>query len=137
MHFMTSFVGTAVISPSPRAEVCHVGDRLKVTCTITNSTVSLLKWSVEFFSESGTNIRLSSTVSSSKVTADIQVMDSTVFTFSRSSGLRVLPLVSTLHINPVQGGLNGTTISCGEGRGDDPATSANTTVYITGNNPGE
>ena len=53
------------------------------------------------------------------------------------TAVRELPLVSTLYINHVRSGFNGSVLSCGEGRGDDPATSANTTVFIVGNNPGE
>ena len=133
---MTSFSGAAMISPSPIAEFCHVGDRLGVMCTLTSSTASILKWSLEFISGSGMTIRLRSTITSTTLHDDTQVMDSIVFTFIRSSKLEVLPLVSSLYIDPVRGGLNGTIISCGEGRGDDPATSANTTLYIIGNNPG-
>ena len=133
---MIYFAGTAVISPSPRAELCHIGDRLEVMCKITSSTVSFSKWSLEYISESGTTIHLISTITSTMMFDDTQVMDSTEFTFSRSSGLGELPLVSSLYISPVRGSLNGTIISCGEGRGDDPANSANTTVFIVGNNVG-
>ena len=82
--------------------------------------MSILIWRLEFISESGMTIHLRSTVTSTTLHDDTQVMDSIVFTFIRSSELRVLPLVSSLYIDPVRGGLNGTIISCGEGRGDDP-----------------
>ena len=79
--------GAAVISPT--AEVCHVGDRLEVVCR--SSTVSFLKWSL--ISESGTIIP-SGTVTSSMVTDATQIVNSTVFTFTRTSGVSKLPLVS-------------------------------------------
>ena len=38
------------LSPSPRATVCNIGDRLEVNCT-TNG--SILTWSLMYFSENG------------------------------------------------------------------------------------
>ena len=95
-----------MISPSPRAAVCHVGDSLAVMC---NTTESVLDWNIAF---ARTNDRIDSTVTSSLLVQDIRTSNSTVFVFSRTSECGTLPLISTLDISSVTSSLNGSTISC-------------------------
>ena len=126
-----------MISPSPRAEVCHVGDSLEVTCNITNSTESILQWRVDFPSEIGMTTHLSAIVTISTMHDQTTVLDSIIFTFSRSSGLRVSPLSSVLYIGPVRDAVNGTRISCSEGLDTNTGMTVDTAVFIIGNNSGE
>ena len=94
-----------MISPSPRAAVCHVGDSLAMMC---NTTESVLDWNIAF---ARTNDRIDSTVTSSLQVQDICTSNSTVFVFSRASECGTLPLISILDISSVTS-LNGSTISC-------------------------
>ena len=137
LNLFGSIMSAVMISSSPRADVCHVGDTLEVTCNLTNSSESVLQWSLNFATEIGMTPRLSSTISSTNQNARTEILDSMIFTFSRSSELNALPLTSTLVVRLVQNSLNGTRISCTEGLGGVTETSANTTVCIVGNNLGE
>ena len=109
-----------MISPSPRATVCRVGDHLEVTCSVDNSVLS---WE---FVLGGTNDRIERSVTSTQQIQEVVNMHSTVFLFSRMSELGALPLESTLEIKSVGQSLNGSTITCLE----SPSTMATTTVYI-------
>ena len=129
--------GFVVISPSPRAELCNTGESLEVTCNITNSSETILEWRVDFPSEIGMTTHLSAIVTSSTMHDQIRVLDSIVFLFSRSSELRVSPLLSTLFINPVKSIMNGTRISCSEGLDSNTGTTVDTSVFITSRSAGE
>ena len=117
----------ATISPSPRATVCYVGDRLQLTC---NSTGSILKWQLTFFLENESTAQLLPVplVSSTSLNEIIRVVNTSTLTFSRVSerGLDI-PLVSRLVIDSVSKSLNGTNIICMEG---NSAAMASTTLYI-------
>ena len=123
------------ISPSPRARVCYVGDRLEVMC---NSTDSILKWRVTFFLENGSTAQLLPVplISSTGLNDMIRVVSSSTLTFSRISerGLDV-PLTSKLVIDTVSSSLNETNITCMEG--NSQATSTTTLVHIAGDLNGE
>ena len=122
-----------MISPSPKVEVCHIGQRLEVMCSVINSTESILQWDLMFISEIGGTTHLTEVLSSSTVSESTRTLESIRFTFSRYSELRVLPLASTLVIDSVQESLNGTSISCRTG---NMLTSADTTIFIVGINSG-
>ena len=113
-----------MISPSPRAVVCRVGDHLEMTCSVNNS---ILSWK---FVLGGTNDRLERSVTSTQQIKEIVNMHSTVFLFSRTSEFGSLPLESTLEITSVGQSLNGSTITCLE----SPSTMATTTIHIVGEN---
>ena len=118
-----------MISPSPRAIVCRVGDRLEVVCNITET---ILSWNVMFV---GTNDRIERTVTSTQLVQEVVTINSSVFLFSRTSerGIR-LPLMSTLVIGSVSSSLNGSNITCMES--SSTLASMTTTVYIIGDNDG-
>ena len=115
-----------MISPSPRATVCCVGDQLEVVC---NATESVVDWNIAFV---GTNDRIDSTVTSTTRVQDVRTSHSTVFIFSRTSELNTLPLTSTLEIGSVTTSLNGSTISCM----DSSSVAMTTTIYIIGESDG-
>ena len=117
-----------IISPSPRAAVCRVGDHLEVVC---NATESIVDWNVAFM---GTSDRIDSTVTSTQQVQDVRTSHSTVFIFLRTSELGTLPLISTLEISSVTSSLNGSTISCMES--SSVAMEMTTTVYIIGDSDG-
>ena len=77
---------------------------------------------------------LSAIVSISTKYDQTHVLDSVIFTFSRSSELEALPLASGLLISPVKNGVNGTRISCNEGLNSNEGNSVNTTVFIIRSN---
>ena len=120
-----------MISPSPTAAVCRVGDQLVVMCSTNDS---FLDWEFVF---AGTNDRIDSTVTSTTQVQDVRTSHSTVFLFSRTSELGTLPLVSTLEINSVGQNLNGSTISCMESSSVTVAMEVTTTVYIIGDRDGK
>ena len=118
-----------MMSPSPSAAVCRVGDQLVVMCS-TNDSV--LDWEFVF---AGTNDRIDSTVTSTQQVQDVHTSHSTVFLFSRTSECGALPLVSTLEIGSVGQNLNGSTISCMESSSVIVHV-AMTTIYIIGESDG-
>ena len=113
-----------MISLSPRAVVCRVGDHLEMTCSVNNT---ILSWE---FVLRGTNDRIERSVTSTQQIQEVVNMHSTVFIFSRTSELGSLPLESTLEISSVGQSLNGSTVTCLE----SPSTMAATTVHIVGEN---
>ena len=127
-------IGAVTISPSPRATVCYVGDRLEVTC---NSTDSILKWQLTFFLENGSTAQVLPVplISSTTLNEMIRVVNTSTLTFSRISerGLDI-PLVSRLVIDSVSKSLNGTNITCMEG---NTAAMATTTLSTVGDINGE
>ena len=93
------------LSPSEVALVCQVGDQLELTCTTSGT---FLRW--ELFN----NASLTRLVSSAGATATLQplTINSTTATFSRVSAQGVLPLKSSVLINPVTASLNGSIVTC-------------------------
>ena len=119
-----------MVSPSPRAAVCHAGDRLEVTCT---SNASILVWNVEYIGSNG-RMQLQEIITSTIRVQGFETINSSVFIFSRVSELGALPLMSTLVIGSVSSGLNGSNITCMEL--DNPASTMATTLCIIGDNDG-
>ena len=117
-----------MISPSPRAAVCRVGDSLAVMC---NTNESVVDWNIAF---AGTNDRINSIVTSTTQVQDIRTSNSNVFIFSRTSERGTLPLISTLDISSVTSSLNGSTISCMDS--SSVAMEVTTTVYIISDSDG-
>ena len=77
------YIGAVTISPSPRAAVCRVGDRLEITCNITGRIVM---WNLAVIGT--TNI--SRTLSTTTVNQAIVQINSTTLIFSRVSELEAL-----------------------------------------------
>ena len=117
------------ISPSPIAEVCYVGDRLLVTCNVSDS---FLRWRFTYVFENGTTDQTFTedvTASASSSTArpmNNPKSDIDMF-FTRISERNALPFVSTVQFSAVPETLNRTIITCID---FDGASLANTTVLI-------
>ena len=111
--------------PSPRAAVCNAGDELEVMC---KTTGRYLVWNVTFITG---NHQIERILSSTIRNPERVPVNSTVFTFSRTSELGSIGLISKLVISSVSQSLNETNITCMEV--GPSATKAATTVYIIGN----
>ena len=111
------------------ASVCHVGDPLQLTCT---GSVEFVRWNIEInkqgtleevFNPVHINARDDNQIKQQKV------MNFATFTFTRSSDQRSLLLVSTLLIDSVSIGLNGTVVRCTDA--GNPMRSVSTTIHIS------
>ena len=107
--------GTVILSPMMVALVCRVGDPLQLTCT---ATVEFISWSIFRISEQGI---LEKKINDAQINSrdpnqmPIQtVVNSATFTFNRSSAQFASPLISTLSIDSVNIGLNGTVVRCSD-----------------------
>ena len=106
------------LSPMVVAPVCRVGDPLQLTCT---TSVEFIKWSI---------LHITAVQINSRDTNQIKhIKDhNTTFTFTRSSAQHASPLISTLSIDSVSFGLNGTVVQCMDVM--NPTTSASTTIQV-------
>ena len=126
--FFCLFTGLLTLSPITVAPVCDVGDRLQITCT---ASVEFIRWSILKANEQGTLVE---TVTSAQINAldanqMIQrVVNSSLFSFMRSSVHGALPLISTLSINSISIGFNGAVVRCADVA--NPMMSASTTIQI-------
>ena len=116
-----------MLSSATIAPVCHVGDPLQLTCT---ASVAFLQWSLRVVNEQGRDeiITMFITVSAPSNQPMPIVVNSTTFTLRRISAQFASTLISTLSIDSVSIGLNGTVVNC-----MDPGnimTSASTTIQI-------
>ena len=103
-----------MISPARVAPVCS-GDLLELTCSTPGS---ILEWAFATLYKRAVS-------RTNQVPAPLSI-DSTWFTFSRLSAQNSFPLISTLSINPVNKGLNGTEVNC-----TDVGTSETVSTIIT------
>ena len=113
------------LSPMTMVPVCRIGDAVTITCT---ASVEFMSWSVL---RQGTLEMLSNdqTINSRDGNQMTQVhLNSTLFTFMRTSAQGASPLISTLSIDSVSIGLNGTLVRCSDVA--NPMTSALTTIQI-------
>ena len=112
----------------PVAPVCRVGDPLQLTCT---AAARSIRWKILQFNELGTLTEVVNSVFIDSID-DNQVkqreVNSATFTFMRISNEGTLPLISTLSIDSVSIGLNGTVVNCTDV--SNPMTLASTTIYI-------
>ena len=108
------------------APVCRVGDTLNLTCT---ASVDFIRWSIMLDNEFGTLEEITATSNSDDTSQQMtqRTVNSTTFTFMRSSAQGASPLISTLSINSVSVSLNGTVVRCME---VGSVTSDSTTIYI-------
>ena len=107
--------------------MCHVGDPLQITCT---APVEFLRWTIVVVNEQGMNEEITAirnSLDSSQQLTQV-VVNSTTFTFMRTSTQRASPLISTLSIDSVSIGLNGTVVRCMDVA--NPMISASTTIQI-------
>ena len=129
-ELMLMYIGTLMISPAMMAPVCHVGDPLNITCMA--STAEFIEWSIMLIynhlgtPENITSLYVGST--SQQVHVPPIAVNSTTFTFKRDSPQGASPLISTLSIDSVSIGLNGTIVRCMEV--GNTMTSASITIQI-------
>ena len=121
------------------APVCHVGDPLQLTC---NASVQFISWSVFRVNEQGILERAFIDEPMNSIDM-LQMTETTVknlatFTFVRTSAQGELPLISTLSIDSVSIGLNGTVVHCMDTRNkEENMTSASTTIQVVDTNQSE
>ena len=117
------------LSPMTVALVCRVGDPLQLTCT---ALALSIRWSIlRVIDEQGTLAEVTNSViidGRDNNQMKQGVVNSTTFTFTRSSASRASPLNSTVSIDSVSIGLNGTVVRCTDVA--NPITSASTMVKI-------
>ena len=110
------------------APVCCVGDPLQITCT---ASVEFIIWRISQTNEQGMFVELANPVHINSRDANQmsqRVVNSATFIFLRTSAQGMSPLTSTLSIDSVSIGLNGTVVHCSETGGS--MTSSSTTVQI-------
>ena len=110
------------------APVCHVGDPLQLMC---NASVEFIRWIILQPNEQGileeiANVQINARDISVQM-SQIEV-DSATLTFMRTSTQLASPLVSTLYIDSVSIGWNGTVVNCLDVT--NPMISASTTIQI-------
>ena len=123
------------LSPVLVAPVCHVGDPLQLSCT---SSVQFIRWSILQPNEQEVLVEAINSVQINSVDANQmsqRAMNSATFTFMRISTQGASPLISTLSIDSVSIGLNGTVVHCSDVA--NPMTSASTTIQIIDTSQGE
>ena len=109
------------------APVCDVGDPLQLTCT---ASVQFISWSIMVINDEGRLediTAFSNSIDTAQQSSSI-VVNSSTFTFIRTSDQGSSPLVSTLTIDSVSMDLNGTVVRCMDA--NNRMTSASTTIHI-------
>ena len=114
-------IGQLTLFPTSVASVCSVGDPLQLTCTA--PVESGIKWNI--FQIVGEVVI---TIGSAKNQTTLATVNSVMFTFTKVSDPGASPLVSTLSIDSVSIGLNGTVVNCSDL--SDSTTSAATIIQI-------
>ena len=123
------YAGMVTLSPMMVAPVCRVGDPLQLMCT---ASVEFIRWSIVVVNEHGmeeeiTVIRNALDLS---LPSKERIINSTTFTFIRTSAADASPLISTLSIDSISISLNGTVVNCMDA--NNPMTLASTTIQIIG-----
>ena len=139
INVSSKYTGTVTLSPMTVTPVCHVGDPLQLTCT---ASVEFISWSIFRVNEQGILERaiIDEPINSRDVhqLTETTVNDLATFTFMRISARNAVPLVSTLSIDSVSIGLNGTVVNCTDTRNrEESLTSASTTIQIVDTSQGE
>ena len=125
------------LSPMSVAPVCHVGDPLQIICTaVLAGSVQTIRWHIfSVINDQGTLSEITNSVLIDNRDAHQRKSSevaSITFTYDRISAQFASPLVSTLSIDSVSIGLNGTVVRCSDVA--NPMTSASTTIYISAAN---
>ena len=122
------YTGLVTLSPSRKALVCGVGEPVELTC---NTTETFLRWQITIPGGAETSTRTETRLLSYNTpSASPLMVYSAMINFTRTSSHEILPLISTLVIDHVTEGLNGTVVSCMEVSSSQTATSAATIVHI-------
>ena len=125
------------LSPVMVAPVCHVGDPLQLTCTAAlGGYVQAIRWSIfsvtddqGTLSEITNSVLIDNSDDNQRKTSEV---NSVTFIYVRISDQEDSSLVSTLSIDSVSIGLNGTVVNCSDV--SNSTTSASTTIYISAAN---
>ena len=118
------------LSPMMVATVCRVGEPLNLTCI---APVQSLRWNILRVNKQGTLAEVTNSVlidSSDANQMKQKEVASATLAFTRISNQGASPLISTLSIDSVSIGLNGTVVRCSDVA--NPMTSASTTIQIIG-----
>ena len=121
------FIGQLTLSPMNVAPVCDAGEPLQLTC---RASVHFISWSIMVVNDQGVLediTAFSNSIDTAQQSSSI-VVNSSTFTFIRTSAQGSSPLVSTLTIDSVSMDLNGTAVHCMDA--NNPMTSASTTIHI-------
>ena len=115
-------------SPVTVAPVCHVGDPLQLTCI---ASVQFIRWKILQVNEQGTLVEPVNSVQINSVDANQmsqRVVNSSTFTFMRTSSQGDSPLITTVSIDSVSIGLNRTVVKCTDSGNE--MTLASSTIQI-------
>lgn len=125
--------GFVTLSPFQAAQVC-VGQQLELTC-ITNETAVVWNFVPPLVDDQGAPISLDWFIFSTDLDQQLQQfgVNSTTFTFVRTSMRNSSPLVSTLNIINSSSALNMTTVSCMKIVNRQRAIAVFTTIVVVGN----
>ena len=129
--YYINFTGLVTLSPMSVAPVCPTGDPLQLTCT---ASIEFQRWNILRANEQGTLVDIINYSEIINSRDPIQMRDtplpmsSATITYSRTSAQGASPLVSTLSIDSVSIGLNGTVIRCSDV--SNPMSLASTTIII-------
>ena len=122
------------LSPTNVAPVCHVGDPLQLTCT---ASIEFISWSIFRINEQGMLVRaiIDEPINSQdRIQMPRPIVNElATFTFMRTSAREDLPLISTLFIDSVSIGLNGTVVNCTDERRNEERNASifvSTTIMI-------
>ena len=131
--FAVPVAGIVTISPYGIVSVCS-GGHLELMCSTTGT---FLRWYTRPNIENEVTRTYTRTLSSISVVNNVAplMINSTTFSFSRTSIQGSLPLVSRLVISPISKILNGTEVKC-----EDVImgiNSSTTTIHVIKNNLGE
>ena len=129
--------GQLTLTPMSVAPVCRVGDPLQLTCTaMLTRSIQTIRWRIfRVIDDQGTLSEITNSViidNSDDIQRKIKEVAYVTFTYARISAQGASPLISTLSIDSVSIGLNGTFIRCSDVA--DPTTSASTTIEIIDTN---
>ena len=116
------------------APVCHVGGPLQLTCTaaVLPGSIQTIRWSIfHVINDQGTLSEITNSIlidNSDAHQRKTKEVAATTFTYARISAQEASPLVSTLSIDSVSIGLNGTVVICSDI--SNPMISASTTIQV-------
>ena len=116
------------LSPMTVAPVCRVGDLLQINCT---APIQSIRWRIFQVNDQGTLAAVINSVlidGSDDNQRKEEEVASTSLNFLRISDPGASPLISTLFIDSVSIGLNGTVVRCWDVA--NPMMSASTTIQI-------
>ena len=113
--------------------VCRVGEPLELTCTAALAgSVPTIRWSIfrvindqDTLSEITNSVLINNSDDNQRKSSEVA---SVTFTYARISAQGASPLVSTLSIDSVNIGLNGTVVNCSDV--SNPMISASTTIQV-------